>query len=167
MKWENINLQFGNVLRKIREGRCMTQEEFSAFCGISRAYYGRIERGEHSATLEICQKISQAPCVPFNFSLAPYHVTPHTSGSHLGSLFVLCPQLGQNLLVAGLPAGNPVKVAAGRFADRHTLGSKSSADVAEITFVLRSRSIFLGSQSSHIRIPPNNLNTDLACQVAS
>lgn len=60
MKWENINLQFGNVLRKIREGRCMTQEEFSAFCGISRAYYGRIERGEHSATLEICQKISEA-----------------------------------------------------------------------------------------------------------
>ena len=38
----------------------MTQEEFSAFCGISRAYYGRIERGEHSATLEICQKISDA-----------------------------------------------------------------------------------------------------------
>ena len=66
MKWENINLQFGNVLRKIREGRCMTQEEFSAFCGISRAYYGRIERGEHSATLEICQKISEATGLSFS-----------------------------------------------------------------------------------------------------
>ena len=27
MKWENINLQFGNVLRKIREGRFGEQHE--------------------------------------------------------------------------------------------------------------------------------------------
>lgn len=81
-------------------------------------------------------------------------------------LFVLCPQLGQDLLVAGLPAGDAVKVAAGGFADRHALGGKSPADVAEIAFVLRS-SIFLGSQSSHINNFSYNLNTDLACQVAS
>ena len=82
-------------------------------------------------------------------------------------LFVLCPQLGQDLLVAGLPAGDAVKIAAGGFADRHALGGKSSADVAEIAFVLRRSNIFLGSQSSHIRVPPNNLNAELACQVAS
>ena len=52
-------------------------------------------------------------------------------------LFVLCPQLGQNLLVSGLTAGDPVKVAAGGFADAHALGGKGSADVAEIAFVLR------------------------------
>lgn len=69
-------------------------------------------------------------------------------------LFVLCPQLGQDLLVAGLPAGDPVKVAAGGFADRHALSSKGSADVAEIAFVLRSRSIFLGSQLRHIYFSP-------------
>lgn len=51
-------------------------------------------------------------------------------------LFVLCPQLGQNLLVAGLTAGDAVKVAAGGFTDRHALGGKGSADVAEIAFVL-------------------------------
>ena len=50
------------------------------------------------------------------------------------------------LLVAGLPAGDAVKVAVGGFADRHALGGKGSADVAEIAFVLRG-SIFLGSQS--------------------
>ena len=72
----------------------------------------------------------------------------------LPSLFVLCPQLDQDLLIAGLPTGDAIKVAAGGFADRHALGGKSSADVAEIAFVLRSRSIFLGSQSSHIRVPP-------------
>lgn len=81
-------------------------------------------------------------------------------------LFVLCPQFGQNLLVAGLPAGDAVKVTAGGFADRHALSGKGSADVAEITFVLRS-GIFLGSWFSHINNSSYNLNTDLACQVAS
>ena len=85
----------------------------------------------------------------------------------LSSLFVLCPQLGQNLLVAGLAAGDAVKVASGGFADRRALGGKGSADVAEIAFVLRGSSIFLGSQSSHINNSSYNLNADLACQVAS
>ena len=82
-------------------------------------------------------------------------------------LFVLCPQPGQDLLIAGLAAGDPVKVAAGGFADRHALGSKSSADVAEIAFVLRRSSIFLGNEFSHINNSSYNLNIDLACQVAS
>lgn len=60
MNWENINIQFGNILRKIRETRKMNQEEFAFLCNISRAYYGRIERGEHSVTLDICKKISDA-----------------------------------------------------------------------------------------------------------
>ena len=94
------------------------------------------------------------------------HVLPHSNRFRLKTLFVLCPQLGQDLLVAGLAAGDPVKVAAGRFADRHPLGGKGSADVAEIAFVLRS-SIFLGNQFSHINNSSYNLNTDLACQVAS
>ena len=82
-------------------------------------------------------------------------------------LFVLCPQLGQDLLVAGLPAGDPVKVTAGGFADRHTLSGKGSADVAEIAFALRSRNIFHGNKFSHINNSSYNLNADLACQVAS
>ena len=66
MAWNNINLQFGKILRKLREGRHMTQEEFAGLCGISRAYYGRIERGEHSATLELCQRISEATGLSFS-----------------------------------------------------------------------------------------------------
>lgn len=66
MKWNNINLQFGQILRKIREERKMSQEEFALLCGISRAYYGRIERGEHSITLEVCQKISDATGLSFS-----------------------------------------------------------------------------------------------------
>ena len=55
----NVNVAFGNVLRKFRENRNMTQDEFAALCDISRAYYGRVERGEHSATVELCQKIAE------------------------------------------------------------------------------------------------------------
>ena len=55
----DINFQFGNVLRKIREARHLSQEEFAGLCDISRAYYGRLERGEHSITLDLCYKISE------------------------------------------------------------------------------------------------------------
>lgn len=58
MEWENINIQFGNILRKHRETRGYTQEDFAHLCSISRAYYGRLERGEHSITLETCKKIA-------------------------------------------------------------------------------------------------------------
>ena len=85
----------------------------------------------------------------------------------LSSLFVLCPQIDQYLLAADLPAGDAVEAAVGRFADRHAFGSKGSADVAEIASMLRSSSIFLGKQFSHINNSSYNLNTDLACQVAS
>ena len=54
----------------------------------------------------------------------------------LSPLFVLRSQLGQDLLIAGLPAGDLVKVSAGIFADRHTLSSKCPADVAEVTLML-------------------------------
>ena len=60
MEWEDINVQFGNILRKTRESRGLTQEAFAELCGISRAYYGRIERGEHSITLDLCKRISDA-----------------------------------------------------------------------------------------------------------
>ena len=56
----NINVALGDVLRKYREGRGLPQEEFAALCGISRAYYGRIERGEHSLTVEKCHLIASA-----------------------------------------------------------------------------------------------------------
>ena len=56
----NVNVALGNVLRKYREGRGLTQDDFSDLCGISRAYYGRIERGEHSLTVEKCQMIATA-----------------------------------------------------------------------------------------------------------
>lgn len=45
----NIN---GLNIRKYREEQGYTQNDFAKECQISRAYYGRIERGEHSITVE-------------------------------------------------------------------------------------------------------------------
>lgn len=56
----DINYYFGNNLRKFREANGYSQWEFAEICEISRAYYGRLERGEHSITLDTCAKISQA-----------------------------------------------------------------------------------------------------------
>ena len=87
----------------------------------------------------------------------------------LSSLFVLRSQLGQNLLIAGLPAGDSVKISAGIFADRHTLGSKCPADVAEVTLMLsRIEFIFslhslLGNRSSHINNPSKQFERQIVC----
>ena len=67
----------------------------------------------------------------------------------LSSLFVLLSQLDQDLLIAGLPAGDSAKISAGIFADRHTLGSKCPADVAEVTLMLCC-GVFVFSSSSAI-----------------
>lgn len=53
-------IAFGNNLRKIRKGNGCSQSDFADLCGISRAYYGRIERGDNSATVDMCLKIAQA-----------------------------------------------------------------------------------------------------------
>ena len=57
-KYDSVNFFLGNEIRKMREGRGYTQTAFAELCGISRAYYGRIERGEYNVTVEMCQKIA-------------------------------------------------------------------------------------------------------------
>ena len=60
----DINIQFGRILRKLRETRGYTQEEFALLCGMSRAYYGKAELGKHSFTLEKCVAIAEATGLP-------------------------------------------------------------------------------------------------------
>lgn len=56
----DINQIIGQKIRFYREEQGFNQDEFAEECQISRAYYGRIERGEHSMTLDTCQKISKS-----------------------------------------------------------------------------------------------------------
>ena len=48
----NINEKIGLNIRKYREEQGYTQNDFAEECQISRAYYWRIERWEHSITVE-------------------------------------------------------------------------------------------------------------------
>lgn len=64
MKKEFINVKFGNNLRKIREEHGYNQYDFAVDCQISEAYYGRIERGEHSTTILMAFKIAKQLGIP-------------------------------------------------------------------------------------------------------
>lgn len=59
MKKEKVNVKFGFRLRMLRESNGFKQYEFAVYCGISEAYYGRLERGEYSPTLKMLEKISR------------------------------------------------------------------------------------------------------------
>ncbi len=59
MKKEKININFGNKIRMLREDNGYSQYDFAFECGISDAYYGRIERGEYSPTLKLMNKIAK------------------------------------------------------------------------------------------------------------
>lgn len=59
MKKEKINVNFGNKIRMLREDNGYNQYDFAFECGISDAYYGRIERGEYSPTLRLMNKIAK------------------------------------------------------------------------------------------------------------
>ena len=62
----NINEKVGMNIRNLRESGGFSQVDFAEECQISRAYYGRIERGEHSITLETCEKIAKTLGVPIS-----------------------------------------------------------------------------------------------------
>ena len=54
----------------------------------------------------------------------------------LASLIVFCPKFLENQLVVGLAAGDTVQVAAGGFADGHTLRGKGTRHIAQSALVL-------------------------------
>lgn len=47
-------------LRRIRRERRMTQEELAHMAGINRNYPGMIERGQHSPTVEMLERLCRA-----------------------------------------------------------------------------------------------------------
>lgn len=55
----NINVIIGKKIRNLRESQGYSQTDFAEECQISRAYYGRIERGEYNVTLYLCERISK------------------------------------------------------------------------------------------------------------
>jgi len=52
--------KFGQKLKKIREGKNLTQEELASRANLSANYYAKIERGEINITFQTLQKIVTA-----------------------------------------------------------------------------------------------------------
>ena len=54
----------GEVIRKCREEKGMTQEVFSGLAGLDRTHYSKIERGLRSPTIDTLFKIAGAFDMP-------------------------------------------------------------------------------------------------------
>ena len=53
-----LRVVFGMNLKYYRTRQGLTQEEAAAKCNISSVYWGQMERGLRSATLDIVEKVS-------------------------------------------------------------------------------------------------------------
>lgn len=65
-KKDEICVLFGEAVRRARQARGLSQEEFADQVGVHRTYIGGIERGERNPTLTMINKIAAgldvAPC---------------------------------------------------------------------------------------------------------
>jgi transcriptional regulator with XRE-family HTH domain len=56
----NTLIKFGEIVRKKRQERGLSQEDFAELVGVHRTYVGMIERAEKNITLLNIEKIAQA-----------------------------------------------------------------------------------------------------------
>ena len=54
-----LTIQFGQLVRKYRKERKMSQEQLALLCNMDRSYLGRIERGEVNPTLEKIYEVAK------------------------------------------------------------------------------------------------------------
>lgn len=54
-----LSIAFGQLVRKHRKEKNISQEKLALLCNIDRSYMGRIERGEVNLTLEKAYEISK------------------------------------------------------------------------------------------------------------
>ena len=62
----NYKIKFGKFLKQVREEAGLSQEEFAYKLGINRTYYGNLERGENSISIDKLQKISRVLNIPLS-----------------------------------------------------------------------------------------------------
>ncbi len=55
-----VEKKFGKIVRTLRKRKGYTQEQFADLVETERGYYGGIERGIHSPTLQKIEKIVSA-----------------------------------------------------------------------------------------------------------
>lgn len=65
-----LSIQIGQLIRKKRKEKKITQEALALQCGIDRSYLGRIERGEVNITVLKLYEIAHI------LKVEPYHLLP-------------------------------------------------------------------------------------------
>jgi transcriptional regulator with XRE-family HTH domain len=60
----SLSVAFGVAVRGLRSERGVSQEQMALNAGIDRSYFGNIERGEYSPTLETVERVAKAFDVP-------------------------------------------------------------------------------------------------------
>ncbi|MBJ8440235.1 helix-turn-helix domain-containing protein [Acinetobacter junii] len=70
MFMSELTVQFGQLVRKYRKERNMSQEQLALLCNMDRSYLGRIERGEVNPTLEKIYELAE------NLEIQPEHLLP-------------------------------------------------------------------------------------------
>ncbi|MDM1284367.1 helix-turn-helix transcriptional regulator [Acinetobacter towneri] len=60
MFMSELTIQFGQLVRKYRKERNMSQEQLALLCNMDRSYLGRIERGEVNPTLEKLYELAKS-----------------------------------------------------------------------------------------------------------
>ena len=60
MFMSELTIQFGQLVRKYRKEKNMSQEQLALLCNMDRSYLGRIERGEVNLTLEKIYELAKA-----------------------------------------------------------------------------------------------------------
>ena len=56
---DQVLIKLGRNLRKAREKRGWSQEEFAHRCGVHRTYVGGVERGEYNVTVLTLRKFTK------------------------------------------------------------------------------------------------------------
>lgn len=59
MQVSDYRKRLGLRIRRLRDQRHWSQEEFADRCGINRSYMGRIERGELNLTLDSLERVAK------------------------------------------------------------------------------------------------------------
>ena len=65
-----LSIEIGQLIRKKRKEKKITQEALALQCGIDRSYLGRIERGEVNITVLKFYEIAHI------LKVEPYHLLP-------------------------------------------------------------------------------------------
>ena len=60
MFMSELTIQFGQLVRKYRKERNISQEQLALLCNMDRSYLGRIERGEVNPTLEKLYELAKS-----------------------------------------------------------------------------------------------------------